>query len=271
MVTMNDYRARHADALADAAKHARATYPEESCGLVVSGRYIACENQSAAPETHEDAPGCACRLCSFKISDEIYLEHAADLEMVVHSHPGGPIYPSKADMAGQEATDVAWAIIALDESRVADPIIWGGDCPVPDLIGREFIHGPQDCYALIRDVFALGAEGCKAQGVEGWPYAPVTLPVYPRNDEWWNADEDNFYEEKPQELGFVEITSEEARPGDVFLCAVRSERLNHGGLLVGDGLILHHLPNRLSRREPAGMWAHSAEKWIRLEGAPHAA
>ena len=267
-MTRDDFIARFAEPLADAAHHARAAYPAESCGLVVSGQYIACENMARPAIEHTGKPDCACVLCSFRISDDAYMEYMGAIDMVVHSHPNGPIYPSKADMQSQEATGCTWAIIALDESRVAPPVVWGGHCPLAPVIGREFLHGIHDCYNLIRDVFALGRDGLEAQGVEGWPYAPVALPVYPRNDEWWNASEDNFYEEKPGEIGFVEIAREEVRPGDVFLCSIKSERLNHGGVLLGNNLILHHLPNRLSRREPAGIWAHSAEKWIRLEGAP---
>ena len=269
-MTLDEYLLPFDDALAEATLHARVAYPEESCGLIVSGHYVPCENEARPAAEHTGEPGCGCRLCSFKISDDVYLEHIDALQMVVHSHPGGPAYPSKADMASQVESGVAWAIIALDETRTAPVVAWGGDVPTAPLIGREFVHGPQDCYALIRDVFAAGKDGLDAQGIEGWPFASITLPVYPRDDAWWEASEDNFYEEKPQEIGFVPIDASQARPGDVFLCSIRSERLNHGGVLVGNDLILHHLPNRLSRREPAGIWAHSAEKWIRLEGAPHA-
>lgn len=257
--------------LTAAAKHARKLYPEESCGLVVGGRYIRCTNEALPPEQHVDKPGCGCRLCSFVISNDTYLEHADGLQMVVHSHPNGPSHPSKADMQAQEASGVTWAIIPLDEAREGAPVIWGGDTPVAPLIGRAFIHGVHDCYSLIRDVFALGRYALAEQGIDGWPYAPVELPVYPRDDQWWQDGEDNFYEEKPAEIGFRVISASEARAGDVFLCRVRSDKLNHGGVLVDQHLILHHLPNRLSRREPAGIWAGSAERWLRLENAPLAA
>lgn len=268
MQTIEDYLAPFAGALNKAADHARAAYPAESCGLVIGGRYIACENAALPAEQHTGEDGCGCCLCSFSIKDEVYLQHSGKIQMVVHSHPNGPAHPSKADMESQMATDVAWAIIPLDENRIGKTVVWGGDCPMAPVIGREFVHGIWDCYSAIRDVFKLGKDALEAQGIEGWPYAPVDLPVYPRDDQWWTDGESNFYEEKPQEIGFIEVSREDVRPGDVFLCRVHSSRLNHGGVLLGNNLILHHLPRRLSRREAAGIWAHSAEKWIRLKGAP---
>ncbi|WP_170297718.1 C40 family peptidase [Paracoccus litorisediminis] len=266
-MTYADWLLPFTDALEAAAEHARATFPAESCGFIIENSYMPCANVARPAEEHEDKPDCGCVLCSFEISNDIWLPFENKIQMVVHSHPNGPAYPSQADMQGQEASGLPWAIIPLDDSRIGQPVIWGGDTPMAPVIGRVFTHGVHDCYSLIRDAFALGRDGMAAHGVEGWPYAPVELPIYPRNDEWWKGD-DNFYEEKPAQLGFREVSRDDVRPGDVFLCSINSPRLNHGGMLVGNNLILHHLPRRLSRREAAGIWAHSAEKWIRLEGAP---
>lgn len=253
------------DALVDARAHALRVYPEESCGFIVNGAYRPMQNIAADPATHEDKPDCGCRLCAFEVSDADYLANVEGLQAVVHSHPGGPAYPSKADMFHQESSAVAWIILTLDGERFGPTTVWGGDCPVEPLIGREFIHGVTDCYSLIRDVFALGRDKLAEQGI-GWPHPPIQLPLFPRNDAWWEQSEDNFYEEKPQQIGFVEICPTQVRPGDVFLGQIRSDRLNHGGVLLENNLILHHLPQRLSRREPAGLWARCAEKWIRYVG-----
>jgi proteasome lid subunit RPN8/RPN11 len=269
MISPNPYLDQFSTAIDAAKAHARSVYPEESCGFIVKGEYIPVTNQAGDPAEHTKDVSCRCRLCAFAISDADYLKVAKDLQMVVHSHPGGPAYPSKTDMAHQEISGVTWAIITLDEERFGPVTVWGGDCPTEKLIEREFIHGINDCYSLIRDVFALGREGMKAQGMD-WPHDPITLPVYPRNDQWWERDNDNFYETKPQEIGFVEVQNYEVRPGDVFLCKIRSNQLNHGGVLLGNNLILHHLPQRLSRREPAGLWSRTAEKWIRYVGEQNA-
>lgn len=264
------YLERFAEALDDARLHALRAWPEESCGFVADGVYLPLTNHAADPATHiADSDDCACRLCAFAIADADYLAVQDRLQLIVHSHPDATGYPSKSDMAHQEVSGVAWVIIPISRDKIGPLTVWGGDCPIEPLVGREFIHGVTDCYSLIRDVFALGREKLAEQGVV-WPHDPIQLPLYPRKDAWWTESEDNFYEEKPAEIGFIEIDRSEARAGDVFLMSIRSPRLNHGGVLLGDNLILHHLPQRLSRREPAGIWSRAAEKWIRYVGAADA-
>jgi proteasome lid subunit RPN8/RPN11 len=250
-------------AFEDAKAHARRVYPEESCGLIVAGKYIACENFADDPATHVDDPNCSCRKCSFEISPAVYVSHGDDIDMVVHSHPDGPFYPSKADMECQVQTGKPWAIITLDEERAAEkPVIWGGD--IPELLGRQFMHGVTDCYAVIKDAYALGKVELEKQGIPGWPYDPITLPEFPRSDAWWEGDED-LYIDNFAKAGFVG-TTDAPKPGDVFLMKIRSSKENHGGILVGNDLIVHHLPSRMSRREPAGLWGRQATRWLRYKG-----
>lgn len=253
---------------AEAAKqHARQCYPEESCGIVVDGVYIPVENIARDPLEHTGERDCACRLCSFAMPANVLMKHP-DATMILHSHPNGPLYPSELDMQQQIQSGLTWGIIPLDEDRVGDPILWGGDEPMQPLIGREFVHGIHDCYALIRDTFALGREELARQDII-WPFDPIHLADCPRDDAWWEDGQD-LYLDNFAAWGFEEIAFEEARPGDVFLVKIRSEKFNHGGLLIGNSLILHHLPGRLSRREPAGIWARHAGVWLRYKGADHA-
>jgi cell wall-associated NlpC family hydrolase len=167
-------------------------------------------------------------------------------------------------MEGQLKMNVPWAIIPLDEERTGQPIVWGGDTPVPALVGRQFQHGITDCYAIIRDTFRLGREELAKQDID-WPYAPIELPEVPRDDAWWMLGED-LYIDHFAKFGFVEINYTLAQPGDVFLVAVKCETINHGGVLIGGGLIMQHFPERLSQRTPAGLWARHANKWIRYVG-----
>lgn len=261
---MTDYHVEFRDAFDAARKHAREMYPEESCGLVAQGKYIACENIAKDPSYHlSDDPDCGCRLCAFEIDPHTYMA-AGDVQMVLHSHPGGPLYPSARDMQGQIDTAVTWGIIGLDEERLGDPILWGA-MPTPPLVGRAFVHGITDCYTLIRDAYALGRFGMIAQGIDTWPHPPIILPEIARNDSWWNSDAD-LYEDNLKKQGFIEIPREIAGAGDGFLIKIRSDKCNHGGLLISSDLILHHLPSRLSRREPSGIWARQVEKFIRYVG-----
>lgn len=253
-------------ALHSAKLHARADYPRESCGIIVNDAYIACDNIADHPDKHvEGDDDCTCQLCSFRISGSVIAKHGDDIQMIVHSHPNGPLFPSEMDTKQQLATGYPWAIIAISEDQCVEPLIWGGDTPMAPIIGRQFMHFTADCYTLIRDTFRLGKDELAKQGVPGWPYDPIDLPEFPRADGWWDKDDD-FYQTEPEKIGFREISRGEAEPGDVFLTMVKSDRLNHGGVLVGDGLIMHHLPSRFSRKEPAGLWGRQAKRWLRWEG-----
>lgn len=244
-----------------AKEHARSEYPNESCGIVFRGEYVPCDNIASDPTT------------DFEIASNVYAYYATHggVEAVIHSHPGGPLFPTETDMIGQTATNVPWAIIPLlmedDVMRVGDPISWGDMLKSPDLIGRSFIHGIHDCYSCIRETFALGKEKLAAQGVtDVWPFDPIRLPEFPRNDGWWEDGLD-LYADGFSKAGFHEVQAGDVRAGDCFITKIRSDKLNHAGVLVTNDLILHHLPNRLSRREPAGIWGRQADIWVRYGSA----
>jgi proteasome lid subunit RPN8/RPN11 len=250
-----------AAALAAAKDDARAKYPNESCGFIMGGQYIACENFSKTP------------LKDFALEDTRYdaAFMARQVTAIVHSHPNGPIFPSGHDMEQQLATNIPWVIISLNQHVIGQVVIWGDQIATAPLIGRPFVHGVFDCYSLVRDAFGAGTEGMKAQGIR-WPFAPISLPQIPRDDAWWKKDQDLYADHlKPQ--GFSQISRADAKPGDGFLVKIGDsrtnphERLNHAGVLVDSNLILHHLPGRLSRREPAGVWARAASMWVRHEAA----
>lgn len=256
-----------------AQEHARQRYPEESCGLVVDGAYWPAENVCRSANQHE--PGnadCGCKLCAFEIEEQFYLNavQTGELQAILHSHPNGPLFPSQADMEGQLNTAVPWGIIGCSlqdkEWRVSEPIMWGDQLGVAPILGRQFIHGVYDCYSLVRDTFRLGREELAKQGL-AWPFDPIELPEVPRDDNWWSNGKD-LYADGLKKNGFKLISMSDVRPGDGFLFKVRSDKFNHAGLLLGDGCILHHMPNRLSRREPASIWGRAADVWVRYEGAP---
>ena len=230
-----------AQALLDAKAHARDEFPKESCGLIVSGRYVPCFNYATDP------------LNDFEIAPQAYLKAATQgvIEAVVHSHPNGLAYPSLHDMEQQIATAVPWIILPLNDSIVLDPVAFGDQLPRAPLLNRPFVWGVFDCYSLIRDFYLLN------HGVE--------LPNVPREDQWWNKGQD-LYQDYLKPSGFREISMREAKPGDGFLMKfLSSTRLNHAGLLLKDSLILHHLPLRVSRREPVGIWGNAADLWVRHE------
>lgn len=246
-------------ALLDVRKHALAEYPKECCGLIVSGAYLPCTNYALDPEKDFEIPAAVQMGVRAK---------GLEIEAIVHSHPNGPLFPSESDMIGQISSGLPWVLVACDGERVSPPEIWGDNSAIPPVIGREFMHGIRDCYSLVRDVYRLGKTELAKQGVE-WPLDPIVLPDFARNDGWWgepNKPLQNLYADNFVKVGFKVIPRESVEPGDAFLAKIRSDNLNHSGLLLANNLILHHLPMRLSRREPAGQWARVADIWVRFVG-----
>lgn len=232
--------------IADIQAHAAEAYPQEACGIVTAkSKYVQMANTADDP------------LRDFRISPDALLKY--DVGAIVHSHPDGPGFPSESDMAGQISTALPWGLCTVNSDRiVSTPYFWGAREFMPELIGRRFRHGPSgsdgcgDCYALIRDWYLLELG--------------ITLPDFPRPDGWWNSG-GNLYDDHFTEAGFREISVSEARRGDVFLGRVLSDVINHGGVYLGDDMILHHLSGRDSRHEPLGRWVKLIDKWVRFDVA----
>lgn len=105
------------------------------------------------------------------------------------------------------------------------------------IVGRKFIYGKQDCYALLRDFYSENFG--------------IILPNYARPNNFWKFNL-NMYMDRYLKNGFdvLHCHPSEYRPGDVFLMAIESEVANHVGVLVENGQILHHLWNRPAVVEP---------------------
>jgi len=212
----------------DAASHADAEYPRESCGLVVGGCcYQPCVNAAEKPEN------------DFVISAQDYAAAMAmgGVQAVIHSHPDGLDHPTYKDMEIQMASALPWCILP----RGKQPFWFGDQCPIPRLRGRVFRHGVTDCYSVIRDWFRLVRK--------------TTLINLPRDDRWWHNGQD-IYMENFRRAGFERIEMAEAERGDVLLGRIgpRVTVNNHAALYLGNGQILHHLQGRLSVREPVTRW-----------------
>jgi proteasome lid subunit RPN8/RPN11 len=225
----------------EAMAHAAGDYPLESCGLVAGGRYIPAVNTAEDPA--ED----------FRISPAAWV--AADwlgpVQAVIHSHPDGDDFPSRSDMLGQMSVGVAYGIVTVQGGRPSQPFFWGGETPVPPLVGRVFRHGVTDCYALARDWYRT------ERG--------IVLPEYARRNDWWEHDEDMFLDNF-RAAGFEPVDGQ-PQPGDGLLMRVLTDRVNHCGVYVGDGDILHHLFNRLSRHEPFNRWRRHIHMIVRRVSA----
>lgn len=228
---------------------ALASYPNEAVWLITAAGCHQVENVATDPTT------------TFRVAKlEMVKAQAPGLLAVVHSHPDYPDCPSEADMRGQISSGVPWGIVATDGEQTT-PIRWWGHDGRPPLVGRGFVHGISDCYALIRDYYA--------------EEFAITLPEYPRSWEWWRNGQD-LYSDGFASAGFRRIAADEARPGDMWFAQLRSPVPSHGGILLKHGLALHHPsgrlavdPSRLSVREPIGRWLPYITHWMRHTSRDH--
>ncbi|MBC8638263.1 C40 family peptidase [Caballeronia sp. EK] len=215
--------------------HAQSEMPRECCGVVVvlprtnNVHYVACNNIRQETEHFIIDP-----------KDYVRAEDTGRVVAIAHSHVYEPPVPSLADLAGIERTGLPWLIVnvPIGSHTITQPS--GFKAP---LLGRPFVHGVHDCYALVRDAYA-------EQG--------IALNDYARRYGWWN-DEDgsNLYRENFAAEGFVPVivhspTSDDLkllRPFDLILMNIRARRENHMAIYLGGGVILHHLIGTASRRE----------------------
>lgn len=197
--------------------------PQEMCGAIADihdkgRRFFAIDNIAENPEE------------TFEMNPKGWQALAADGEIVavVHSHPNGELFLSGADRQMQIQTGLPWILAVggrLKQFRCC-----------PHLRGRMFEYGKADCGALIRDAFML-------MGID--------LPDHMRGD--IDDDAEHGYLRKHFErVGFVRV-SDGLRGGDVILTSYGGHA-NHAALYLGDGQILHHAYNQLSRREPFNQW-----------------
>lgn len=219
--------------------HALACYPAESCGLIIDGAYHPCTN--IAP------------IDSFEIdpADYVALSELGQIQAIVHSHPDGEPEPSEYDRAQMSLHGIDWVICGFGD----------GYCeirrhkPKPyraPLLGREYHHGVQDCYSLVRDYYA------RELGID--------IPDYPRKADWWeDSEHEPLYENNFADAGFVQVA--DLAKHDVILCRVgRTHHVNHALIYLGDGvltsestpdvmgadIVLHHPHGGLSVREIYG-------------------
>lgn len=202
--------------------HADSCGEAECCGFVIDNKiYMPCTNISPTPtETFEISP-----------DDWIQAEKLGEITAIVHSHPDGLPILSEADQIHQQQTAVDWWLVCdnqIHKFRFIKP-----------LLGREFEHGKTDCLTIVRDAYML---------------AGIDLPDYEREDDWWHNGQ-NLYLDLLPKNGFERVDAENLQEGDVILVCLGSETPNHAAIYVGNQHILHHCPDRLSKRDLySGFW-----------------
>lgn len=222
-----------------ATEHAMQCYPRESCGLIISvnakPKYYPCRNVAA----HQD---------DFKLHPMDYAkaEEKWQVLAVVHSHPDASPLPSEADKVSCEATKLPWHIVSVNSDGSAHWFSFEPQGYYAPLVGRNFHHGVLDCYTIVRDFYS------RELGIE--------LQDFERDEYWWEQkDGPNLYLDNYEAAGWYEVS--EPQYGDMVLMSLRSEKVNHAGVYLGDtplksqpelftmqGMMLHHPMPRLSDR-----------------------
>ncbi|EFD9821748.1 C40 family peptidase, partial [Escherichia coli O157] len=77
-----------------------------------------------------------------------------------------------------------------------------------------------------------------------------------REDDWWRNGQ-NLYLDNMAVTGFYRVPLSSAQAGDILLCCFGASVANHAAIYCGNGELLHHLPEQLSKRE------RYSEKWQR--------
>ena len=221
--------------------HAAAEYPRECCGLIVAvGRrqaYRACRNLARDPAEH------------FALDPKDYAaaEDAGDVLAIVHSHPDATSRPSEHDKAMCDLSGMPWYILSWPEGdlRYLEPR--HGRRP---LVGRPYVYGALDCYSLVQDWY---------QAERG-----VDLARFPTEDRWWEQGDQDVLMESFRAVGFAEVA--EPAHGDVILMQVGAPVTNHCAIYLGDNMMLHHMPGKLSGREVyGGYWRERTRLYLRYQ------
>ena len=215
----------------DALVHAKNQDPKESVGLLLNirgkERYYPCENLASTSHQH------------FILNPEDYVkaDNLGEITAIIHSHPVSTPEPSQADKVSCEQSKLPWYIVnpTTEEWAYVEPT--GYEAP---LLGRQWVWGVTDCWSLVVDYYK------KEKG--------IILKDYERT---MTADEflfDPLFESYAWRTGFRELRPDEKlKEGDVLLMSIMYPTLNHVAIFLGD-MVLHHLADRLSCREPYSEW-----------------
>lgn len=233
---------------AEIVQYAYDQFPKEMCGVIKDGKFIPLENVHETPTT------------GFTI-DTAEFVNLLPFDLLVHSHTNGVQYPSRVDMEQQQAMAVPWAVVVFNNDKeLVDAFCFGED-DIPSLIGRVYRFGVADCFTVIRDYYRLNRGIILRDEPRDWGWDDRNEPAYENGLRSVNL---------PLKI-FTSNDSFNPAIGDVCFMKIRSSVVDHAGVYVGAGQILHHpTPGQpyslqsLSRREPLTRWKKYVTHWIRI-------
>jgi proteasome lid subunit RPN8/RPN11 len=226
-------------------------YPNEACGLVVKfGKKksvaIACKNTAEDKRNN----------FIIDINDYVVACDVGEVIGVWHTHVEEPSTPSQADIVGCSNSGMPWYIVSVykrDGAFVFSDLekLTPNDFEMPYL-ERPYVSGVFDCFSLVRDFYK------REYGVE--------ISDYPRTE----ADGTpgyTFFASRYEKEGFESVCGSEPVKGDLFIMQIGSHESNHLAIYLGNGMMLHHSAQRLSREEIyGGMYLKHTTHHLRLKG-----
>jgi len=165
-------------------------------------------------------------------------------EAYLHTHPipsNEPLVPSMLDMQMFASSDKPQGIMNYcSHNDVVNPVFWHSSIQPTEesLLGRHYrwgdygSDGKGDCFAVIMDWFKIN---------KGYEFPIIPRDFYDRNGYYYTL---NF-----QGLGTIKPADSPLEIGDLIVIRVGRQG-EHAGVYVGDGLMLHHPMNGVSRLTP---------------------
>jgi len=215
--------------------------PYEMCGVLYADKDTGVPTFKECPNVHPDPKNWfridAKTVAGFSIAGHSILAY-------VHSHPNGSSQPSPEDIVEMNLQNKPYIIVGCESKTVET---W--QPTTEPLVGRNYVHGKQDCYTIVRDYYQRECG--------------IILPDFDREDRWWeNADGPSLYAENFKQAGFHQIEPHQVRKHDVMLCYWgQTQHVNHALIYlgseanfiseeiqptIGTRLFLHHPYNSLS-------------------------
>lgn len=192
--------------------HCEACYPEECCGVVTrAGVTVPLKNVADNPTT------------SFRISNGDYLKYVVDALFVFHSHANSGAVFSAKDQDFHRRAKVPLMVVSWPKGEVR---VLGGVGQADPLLGRPFIYGAYDCYALAKDFYKREFDIEVPQ---------ITRPRFG----WWESGKLDPFTDGITSCGMADC--DELNYGDVILFSLNGSQVsNHIGIYVGRNMFMHH-------------------------------
>ena len=213
-----------------ALSHAKVEDPKESVGLLLNvkgkERYYPCNNLSMS----------SYQCFVLDPVDYVQADSIGEITAIIHSHPVTPPTPSQADLVSCEDSNLPGILLTQKQNNG----VMRAKRVQSSFVGKRMGWGVTDCWSLVRDWYREEKQ--------------IELKDYQRSMTPEEFLKNPLFEDYATQTGFRELEpNEPLQEGDVLLMSILHPTLNHVAIFLGD-MVLHHLADRLSCREPYSPW-----------------